>query len=116
MKTQRMRGSVIGNRGAGVVINFNRHTAGVIGEKVRERRVFAAARDVKARVADVPSGHRAGIGNVQGEVFEFHKIKNALRQESVEAPNREVEPRGESNPAEVRRPKQRGHAVEADET
>ena len=40
--------------------------------------VFAAARDVKARVTDVPSGHGAGSGHVQGEVFEFHKIKNAF--------------------------------------
>jgi hypothetical protein len=78
MKTQWMRGGVIGNGGAGVVINFNGNAARVIGEKVCERRVFATARDVKARVTDVPSGHGAGIGHVQSEVFEFHKIKNAF--------------------------------------
>jgi hypothetical protein len=70
-----MRRGVIGNGSGGVVINFHGYATRLIGEKVRERRVFAAPRDLKARVADVPSGHRPGIGNVQSEVFEFHKNK-----------------------------------------
>ena len=67
-----MRGSVIGNRGAGVVIDFNRHTAGVIGEKVRERRGIQPAGDGKAELPHVPGRVGGGVGHVQGEMFETH--------------------------------------------
>ena len=62
----------VGDGGGGVVVNFERYAAGLVGEEVFVGRLDLGAGDLPAGVAHIPRGEGAGIGNVQGEVFEFH--------------------------------------------
>ena len=72
VKAERMRGGVVGHGGGGVGINLDGYSAAVVGEEMGERRILAMAGDLEAGMADMLRGHGAGIGDVKGEVFEFH--------------------------------------------
>ena len=62
----------VGDGGGGVVVNFERYAAGLVGEEVFERCFELGAGDLPTGVANIPRGEGAGIGDVEGEVFEFH--------------------------------------------
>lgn len=62
----------VGDGGGGAVVNFERYAAGLVGEEVFVGRLELGAGDLPTGVAHIPRGEGAGIGDVEGEVFEFH--------------------------------------------
>lgn len=75
MEAKRGSGGVVGDGRGGVGVEFDDDEAGVVGEEVGEGRVVAAAGDGEAEVIDIPAGVGAGVGDVEGEVFESHEGK-----------------------------------------
>ena len=75
VETQRMRCAVIGDRGFRIGVEFNDDPTGLVGEKVRVGRIFPCAGDLEAQMLHIPGGVAAGVGNVEGEVLEFHPTK-----------------------------------------
>jgi hypothetical protein len=63
---------VVGDRGFGIRVELQHGAAGVIGEEVGERGIVSPARNRETEVRDIPRSLGDGIGDVEGEVFEFH--------------------------------------------
>ena len=73
MEDQRMLRGIVGNRRGRIGVKLDDHPAGVIGEEVGERRLVHRPRDLETKVSDKPARLGGGIGNVECEVFEFHR-------------------------------------------
>lgn len=69
----------ISHRGGGIRVEFDDVATGGIGEKGRVGCRGLLAGDGEADVGDIPSGVGAGVGDVEGKVFEFHGKGNAER-------------------------------------
>ena len=71
---ERVHLRIFGHERGGVAVNFNKDAAGFVGEEVREGRGVHAAGYGEAEVLNPPCGLGAGVGGVEGEVFEFHVV------------------------------------------
>lgn len=85
VENERVLLRVVGHRSAGIGVEFDYRAAGIVGEKMRERSVVAFPRNREAEVGDEPGSVRAGVGNVEGEVFEFQSDGECAMTRTVQA-------------------------------
>ena len=78
VKTQGMRCGVVRNAGPRIGVEFEHDATGLVGEETSERRLIETKNEFKTEVGDIPVSVGASVGDVQGEVFEFHESKVEL--------------------------------------
>ena len=83
-----MRGSEVRDCCCRIGVELNHHPSGIIGEKMRVRRVLPAASNHEAQMLDVPTTHRARVWNVEGEMLEVHNGERRIDAKVVQ--DREV--------------------------
>lgn len=69
---RRVECGVVGYRLGGVVIELDHRLAGGGGEKVRVQRWTVVADDAELQVLGIPARDGDRIGDIEGDMFEFH--------------------------------------------